>query len=149
PYIFNATIAENVSVFNTVPREKMMTVLQAVNLWDKVNALHDGIDTLIGEGGEMMSGGEMRRIELARLLLMQPDFVVLDEPVAGLDRATEQLIQQTLDTYFTETTRLTIAHRQQTIAHANRRIYLQDGKIRSDDTQIQIDFKADPQDGDV
>ncbi|MGX0562631.1 ATP-binding cassette, subfamily C, bacterial CydD [Staphylococcus schleiferi] len=149
PYIFNATIAENVSVFNTVPREKIMTVLQAVNLWDKINALHDGIDTLIGEGGEMMSGGEMRRIELARLLLMQPDFVVLDEPVAGLDRATEQLIQQTLDAYFNETTRLTIAHRQQTIAHANRRIYLQDGKVRSDDTQIQIDFKADQQDGDV
>ncbi len=103
-----------------------------------VQRFHYGIETLIGEGGEMLSGGEMRRIELARLLLLEPDFVVLDEPVAGLDSTTEQVIQQTLDRYFQHATRLTIAHRQSTIQHATRRIYLADGTIQSDDDHIQL-----------
>lgn len=138
PYIFNATIAENVAVFNDVPTDKIIAALEAVQLMPVVERFQQGIDTLIGEGGEMLSGGEMRRIELARLLLLDPDFVVLDEPVAGLDSATEQVIQQTLDRHFQRTTRLTIAHRQSTIQHATRRIYLADGRIQSDDDKIQL-----------
>lgn len=138
PYIFNATIAENVAVFNDVPTEKITAALEAVQLMPVVQRFHYGIETLIGEGGEMLSGGEMRRIELARLLLLEPDFVVLDEPVAGLDSTTEQVIQQTLDRYFQHATRLTIAHRQSTIQHATRRIYLADGTIQSDDDHIQL-----------
>ncbi|EGQ3450279.1 ABC transporter ATP-binding protein/permease [Staphylococcus pseudintermedius] len=138
PYIFNATIADNVAVFNDVPTEKITAALEAVQLMPVVQRFHYGIETLIGEGGEMLSGGEMRRIELARLLLLEPDFVVLDEPVAGLDSTTEQVIQQTLDRYFQHATRLTIAHRQSTIQHATRRIYLADGTIQSDDDHIQL-----------
>lgn len=138
PYIFNATIAENVAVFNDVPAEKITAALEAVQLMPVVERFQHGIETLIGEGGEMLSGGEMRRIELARLLLLEPDFVVLDEPVAGLDSTTEQVIQQTLDRYFQHTTRLTIAHRQSTIQHATRRIFLADGTIQSDDDRIQL-----------
>ncbi|ARJ51225.1 ABC transporter ATP-binding protein/permease [Staphylococcus lutrae] len=143
PYIFNATIAENVAVFHEVTVEKVMSALEAVQLKPVVERLRNGIDTLIGEGGEMLSGGEMRRIELARLLVLEPDFVVLDEPVAGLDQATERVIQETLNRYFRHTTRLTIAHRQQTIAQATRRIFLDQGTIQADDHDIQIQLKRE------
>ncbi|REB90451.1 ABC transporter ATP-binding protein/permease, partial [Staphylococcus pseudintermedius] len=79
-----------------------------------------------------------RRIERARLLLVEPDFVVLDEPVAGLDRTTEQVNQQTLDRYYQHATRLTIAHRQSTNQHATRRSYVAAGRIRAEDDRMQL-----------
>ncbi|MBI5974004.1 ABC transporter ATP-binding protein/permease [Staphylococcus sp. H16/1A] len=138
PYIFNATIAENVAMFHKVEESEIQRVLSEVQLDHVVRQLERGIHTYIGEGGEMLSGGEMRRIELARLLIMKPEFLVLDEPFTGLDIDTEMIIQHVLSKHFKETTRLTIAHRQQTIRDATRRIYLQNGEIKSDDTQIDV-----------
>ncbi|WP_241965022.1 ATP-binding cassette domain-containing protein, partial [Staphylococcus xylosus] len=80
PYIFNATIAENITLFKETDELAIETVLKQVALSDKVAQLKKGIYTMIGEGGEMLSGGEMRRIELARVLLLNPDLIVLDEP---------------------------------------------------------------------
>ncbi|MEJ7422743.1 ATP-binding cassette domain-containing protein, partial [Staphylococcus haemolyticus] len=85
--------------------------------------LKDGIDTRIGEGGEMLSGGQMRRLELSRLLLMKPELVIFDEPATGLDIETERTIQAVLQDHFKESTMLIIAHRDTTINQAERRIY--------------------------
>lgn len=101
-------------------------------------SLRNGIHTLIGDGGETFSGGQMRRIELCRLLVMQPDLVVLDEPATGLDIETEQVIQSVLDDYFKDTTQLIIAHRDATIRKATRRLYMQDGCIIKDDQLISV-----------
>ena len=70
---------------------------------------------MIGEGGEMLSGGQMRRIELARILLLRPDLLIFDEPATGLDVKTEHIIQEVLLTSFRKTTMITIAHRAHTI----------------------------------
>ncbi|MDN6657370.1 MAG: ATP-binding cassette domain-containing protein, partial [Staphylococcus simulans] len=136
PYIFNATIKENVSMFEAVEDEKVIEVLAAVGLMEKINQLPQGIETYIGEGGEMLSGGQMRRIELSRVLLAQPELVVFDEPATGLDVWTERTIQEALNTYFKESTVIMIAHRESTIRMAQRRIYMEGGHMITDDQVI-------------
>ncbi|MEJ7455225.1 ABC transporter ATP-binding protein/permease [Staphylococcus warneri] len=138
PYIFTASIKENISMFNDIDDEVIVDVLEKVQLKEKVMSLRNGIHTLIGDGGETFSGGQMRRIELCRLLVMQPDLVVLDEPATGLDIETEQVIQSVLDDYFKDTTQLIIAHRDATIRKATRRLYMQDGCIIKDDQLISV-----------
>ncbi|TGR16378.1 ATP-binding cassette domain-containing protein, partial [Mesorhizobium sp. M8A.F.Ca.ET.197.01.1.1] len=102
-----------------------------VNLKHVVNALENGIDTWIGEGGEMLSGGQMRRIELSRLLLLQPDVLIFDEPATGLDVQTEHVIQSVINKKFENTTIITIAHRENTIKNADRRIKINEGSVES------------------
>ncbi|REH75284.1 ABC transporter ATP-binding protein/permease [Staphylococcus felis] len=143
PYIFNATIAENITMFHDIDETIIYKALEEVRLMHLIDQLKNGIDTYIGEGGEALSGGEMRRLELARLLIMNPDFLVLDEPFTGLDMETEMVIQDTLTTHFIDTTRLTVAHRQQTIQNATRRIYLKEGRIDADDTKISVDLRPE------
>lgn len=138
PYIFTASIKDNIAMFSDVKDEIIIDVLEKVKLKDKVMSLRNGIHTMIGDGGETFSGGQMRRIELCRLLVMQPDLVVLDEPASGLDIETEQVIQSVLDDYFKETTQLIIAHRDSTIRKATRRLYIQDGYIIKDDQLISV-----------
>ncbi|REI06825.1 ABC transporter ATP-binding protein/permease [Staphylococcus felis] len=143
PYIFNGTIAENITMFHDIDEIIIYKALEKVRLMHLIDQLKNGIDTYIGEGGEALSGGEMRRLELARLLIMNPDFLVLDEPFTGLDMETEMVIQDTLTTHFIDTTRLTVAHRQQTIQNATRRIYLKEGRIDADDTKISVDLRPE------
>ncbi|MFO3702820.1 ABC transporter ATP-binding protein/permease [Staphylococcus felis] len=143
PYIFNATIVENITMFHDIDETIIYKALEEVRLMHLIDQLKNGIDTYIGEGGEALSGGEMRRLELARLLIMNPDFLVLDEPFTGLDTETETVIQDTLTTHFIDTTRLTVAHRQQTIQNATRRIYLKEGRIDADDTKISVDLRPE------
>ena len=138
PYIFNASIRDNVTMFQAVPDADIMKVIAAVGLTDKINALPQGLDTAIGEGGEMLSGGQMRRIELSRVLLDRPEVVVFDEPATGLDVWTERVIQTALKDYFGERTVIMIAHRQSTIRSADRRIYMEQGRITADDQVISI-----------
>ncbi|CAL27244.1 ABC transporter ATP-binding protein/permease [Staphylococcus carnosus] len=141
PYIFNASIRENVTMFKEVPDAEVMKVIEAVGLTDKIKSLPDGLDTAIGEGGEMLSGGQMRRIELSRVLLDRPEVVVFDEPATGLDVWTERIIQTALKEYFDTRTVIMIAHRQSTIRAADRRIYMKQGRIETDDQDISIGMR--------
>ncbi|MDN8807010.1 ATP-binding cassette domain-containing protein, partial [Staphylococcus aureus] len=77
------SIRDNMTMFQKIEKDKILEALYDVNLKHVVNALENGIDTWIGEGGEMLSGGQMRRIELSRLLLLQPDVLIFDEPATG------------------------------------------------------------------
>ena len=101
-------------------------------------SLKNGIHTQIGEGGEMLSGGQMRRIELCRLLLMNPELVIFDEPAIGLDIETERTIQNVIQNHFRDTTMIIIAHRDSTINKAKRRIYLENGRLIKDDMTISV-----------
>ena len=139
PYIFTDTIKNNIAMYDyEISDEDIIQVLDEVGLKDKVLTLKDGIDTRIGEGGEMLSGGQMRRLELSRLLLMKPELVIFDEPATGLDIETERTIQAVLQDHFKETTMLIIAHRDTTINQAERRIYLENGQLIKDDTTISV-----------
>lgn len=131
PYIFGSSIKNNIAMFREYNDGVILKVLEDVGLKQKVSALKDGVHTVIGEGGEMLSGGQMRRIELARILLLNPDLLIFDEPATGLDVKTEQIIQDVLMTAFSNTTMITIAHRAHTIRNANKRIDLKNGYIDS------------------
>lgn len=139
PYIFTDTIKNNIAMYDhEISDEDIIQVLDEVGLKDKVLTLKDGIHTRIGEGGEMLSGGQMRRLELSRLLLMKPELVIFDEPATGLDIETERTIQAVLQDHFKETTMLIIAHRDTTINQAERRIYLENGQLIKDDATISV-----------
>lgn len=131
PYIFNASIRDNMTMFQKIEEDKILEALDDVNLKQVVNALENGIDTWIGEGGEMLSGGQMRRIELSRLLLLQPDVLIFDEPATGLDVQTEHVIQSVINSKFENTTIITIAHRENTIKNADRRIEINEGSVEA------------------
>ncbi|BBA23332.1 TPA: ABC transporter ATP-binding protein/permease [Staphylococcus aureus] len=140
PYIFSASIKENITMFKDIENNTVEEVLDEVGLLDKVQSFTQGINTIIGEGGEMLSGGQMRRIELCRLLVMKPDLVIFDEPATGLDIQTEHMIQNVLFQHFKDTTMIVIAHRDNTIRHLQRRLYLENGRLIADDRNISVNI---------
>ncbi|HDF6354612.1 TPA: ABC transporter ATP-binding protein/permease [Staphylococcus aureus] len=140
PYIFNASIKENITMFKDIENNTVEEVLDEVGLLDKVQSFTQGINTIIGEGGEMLSGGQMRRIELCRLLVMKPDLVIFDEPATGLDIQTEHMIQNVLFQHFKDTTMIVIAHRDNTIRHLQRRLYIENGRLIADDRNISVNI---------
>ncbi|HDP3118980.1 TPA: ABC transporter ATP-binding protein/permease [Staphylococcus aureus] len=140
PYIFSASIKENITMFKDIENNTIEEVLDEVGLLDKVQSFTKGINTIIGEGGEMLSGGQMRRIELCRLLVMKPDLVIFDEPATGLDIQTEHMIQNVLFQHFKDTTMIVIAHRDNTIRHLQRRLYIESGRLIADDRNISVNI---------
>ncbi len=140
PYIFSASIKENITMFKYIENNTIEEVLDEVGLLDKVQSFTKGINTIIGEGGEMLSGGQMRRIELCRLLVMKPDLVIFDEPATGLDIQTEHMIQNVLFQHFKDTTMIVIAHRDNTIRHLQRRLYIENGRLIVDDRNISVNI---------
>ncbi|MFK3421874.1 ABC transporter ATP-binding protein/permease [Staphylococcus aureus] len=140
PYIFSASIKENITMFKYIENNTIEEVLDEVGLLDKVQSFTKGINTIIGEGGEMLSGGQMRRIELCRLLVMKPDLVIFDEPATGLDIQTEHMIQNVLFQHFKDTTMIVIAHRDNTIRHLQRRLYIENGRLIADDRNISVNI---------
>lgn len=133
PYIFSASLYENVTMFQNYDENRVDEVLTEVGLFEKVKQLSKGMHTMIGDGYEMLSGGEMRRIELARLLLLDPDVVIFDEPTTGLDIETEQLIVQTVNQFAHQKTILTIAHRKEVLRYATDYIEIHNGTVQSYD----------------
>ncbi|HFG0362890.1 TPA: ABC transporter ATP-binding protein/permease [Staphylococcus aureus] len=140
PYIFSASIKENITMFKDIENNIVEEVLDEVGLLDKVQSFTKGINTIIGEGGEMLSGGQMRRIELCRLLVMKPDLVIFDEPATGLDIQTEHMTQNVLFQHFKDTTMIVIAHRDNTIRHLQRRLYIENGRLIADDRNISVNI---------
>ncbi|HFL7890188.1 TPA: ABC transporter ATP-binding protein/permease [Staphylococcus aureus] len=140
PYIFSASIKENITMFKDIENNTIEEVLDEVGLLDKVQSFTKGINTIIGEGGEMLSGGQMRRIELCRLLVMKPDLVIFDEPATGLDIQTEHMIQNVLFQHSKDTTMIVIAHRDNTIRHLQRRLYIENGRLIADDRNISVNI---------
>ncbi|HGO3551649.1 TPA: ABC transporter ATP-binding protein/permease [Staphylococcus aureus] len=140
PYIFSASIKENITMFKDIENKTVEEVLDEVGLLDKVQSFTKGINTIIGEGGGMLSGGQMRRIELCRLLVMKPDLVIFDEPATGLDIQTEHMIQNVLFQHFKDTTMIVIAHRDNTIRHLQRRLYIENGRLIADDRNISVNI---------
>ncbi|GBZ03082.1 TPA: ABC transporter ATP-binding protein/permease [Staphylococcus aureus] len=140
PYIFSASIKENITMFKDIENNTVEEVLDEVGLLDKVQSFTKGINTIIGEGGEMLSGGQMRRIELCRLLVMKPDLVIFDEPATGLDIQTEHMIQNVLFQHFKSTTMIVIAHRDNTIRHLQQRLYIEKGRLIADDRNISVNI---------
>jgi ATP-binding cassette subfamily B protein len=106
-----------------------VAALEAAQIWPLVSGLADGLDTLVGERGYRLSGGEKQRLAIARLLLKAPRFVVLDEATAHLDSESEAAVQRALATALHGRTSLVIAHRLSTVRDADQILVLDEGRI--------------------
>lgn len=112
--------------------------LRAARVWDLVDRLPSGLDTIVGDRGHRLSGGEKQRIAIARLLLKGPRLVVLDEATAHLDSESEVAVQRALDTALEGRTALVIAHRLSTVRHADVILVLDAGRIVESGTHAEL-----------
>ncbi len=109
--------------------DELEQACRAAHIWDLVSALPDGLDTMVGDRGYRLSGGEKQRLAIARLLLKAPRIVVLDEATAHLDSESEAAVQRALATALEGRTSLVIAHRLSTVRHADEILVVDDGRI--------------------
>jgi len=102
---------------------------KSARIWDFIQSLPNGLDTVVGERGHRLSGGEKQRLAIARLLLKQPSLVILDEATAHLDSENEAMVQAALKEALVGRTSIVIAHRLSTIAHADQILVIDNGEI--------------------
>jgi len=129
--LFNDTLAHNIaygSKRDATPDEIRAACI-AAHAWDFIQAMPDGMDTLIGENGMRLSGGQRQRIAIARAILKNAPILILDEATSALDNESERHVQAALDTLMQNRTTLVIAHRLSTIERANRIVVLEGGRI--------------------
>jgi ATP-binding cassette subfamily B protein len=130
PHLFHETIASNLRYAKpTATDDELVDACRAARIHDLIDSLPAGYDTMVGERGYRMSGGEKQRLAIARVLLKNPPIVILDEATAHLDSETEVLIQQALLEALEGRTSLVIAHRLSTIRAADQILVVTDGRI--------------------
>ena len=130
PFLYNMTIKENICYGIKKPSLKDIdSVMNQSQISDFVNKLPQGIDTVVGERGQMLSGGERQRITIARTLMRKPKIIIFDEATSSVDNITEQYIQRALFNISKGRTSIIIAHRLSTIRHCDKLYVLKDGKI--------------------
>ncbi|MEU1881792.1 ABC transporter ATP-binding protein [Streptosporangium sp. NPDC020072] len=129
-HLFHDTIGANLSYARPDATEKeIWEALRAAQIADLVEALPEGLETVVGDRGYRLSGGEKQRLALARLLLKAPRVVVLDEATAHLDSESEAAVQRALKTALAGRTSLVIAHRLSTVREADQILVVQDGRV--------------------
>ena len=130
PFLFSGTIADNIRYARPeATDEEVATVAQQIGSGDWLEALPDGLQTLVGEEGKALSMGQRQLVALARVLLQDPSIIILDEATASVDPLTEAQIQEGLDIVLKDRTAIIIAHRLSTIRYADRIIVLSRGRI--------------------
>lgn len=131
PYLYAGTLAENIAIgeLRQATPEEIFETAQAAGLEELIATLPKGIDTVIGEGGRGLSGGEKQRVALARAFLKRPNVIVFDEPTTGLDVKTERLLQQAIEQLGQAATVITVAHRLHTIERSDQIVVLDGGRI--------------------
>ncbi len=130
-HLFHDTIRANLAYARPgATEQELIDACQAAQIWDLISVLPDGLDTIVGDRGYRLSGGEKQRVALARLLLKAPAVVVLDEATAHLDSESEAAVQRALATALAGRTSLVIAHRLSTIREADQILVIDDGQVR-------------------
>ncbi|MEZ7822396.1 MAG: ATP-binding cassette domain-containing protein, partial [Candidatus Nanopelagicales bacterium] len=138
-HLFHDTIGAN--LLYARPDATAKQVEQAcvdAQIWTMITALPDGLDTVVGDRGYRLSGGEKQRIALARLLLKSPRVVILDEATAHLDSESERAVHQALDSALSGRTSVVIAHRLSTIREADQILVVVDGAIVQRGTHTEL-----------
>nr|WP_233167323.1 thiol reductant ABC exporter subunit CydD [Paenibacillus roseus] len=131
PYIFAGTFADNIAIGagRAVSRDDVVQAAAAAGLAAVASELEHGYDTLVGEGGRGLSGGEKQRLALARAFLKRPAVILFDEPTVGLDLQTERVLQQSIALLASKATMITVAHRLYTIRNADNIMFMGDGTL--------------------
>ena len=130
-HLFHDTITANLRYAKSdASLDEMKAACQAAQIWDLISSLPNGLETMVGERGHRLSGGEKQRLAIARLLLKSPSIVILDEATAHLDSENEELVQTALASALQGRTSIVIAHRLSTVMSADQIIVLENGLIR-------------------
>ena len=138
-YLFHDTIRNNILFGNPAASgEEIIAAAKAACCHDFIMALPDGYDTVIGEGGSTLSGGEKQRISIARAMLKDAPIVVLDEATASVDPENEHLIQQAISNLTHGKTIIVIAHRLATIENADQILVIDEGKVTQKGTHKEL-----------
>lgn len=139
PYLFHDTIAANLRLARpNASLEELEAAARAAHLDEFIHALPQGYETIIGEEGARLSGGEAQRLALARAFLKDAPILILDEPTSSLDPQTETLLQESTRRLMQGRTVITIAHRLNTVARADHIVVLQAGRIVETGTHRQL-----------
>lgn len=129
PYLFDTTVAENIRLAKPDATDKeVMTAARAAHAHEFIKALPEGYNTRIGERGARLSGGQAQRVALARAFLKDSPLVLLDEATANLDPEIEALVQAAMDDLFKGRTVIVVAHRLNTVAHADQIVVMDGGR---------------------
>lgn len=139
PHLFHDTIRANLRYARPDATDAdIAEALRSAQLWELVSSLPDGLDTVVGERGYRMSGGEKQRLAIARLLLKDPAIVILDEATSHLDTESELAIQRALEEALRGRTAIVIAHRLSTVVGADRILVVDGGRIVESGTHAEL-----------
>ena len=139
PHLFHETIGDNLRYADPgATPDQLIVAAKAARIHETIAALPDGYDTVVGERGYRLSGGEKQRLAIARLLLKNPTIMILDEATSHLDNDNEAHIQEALENALEGRTALVIAHRLSTIRSADRIAFLEDGRIAEIGTHDEL-----------
>jgi len=139
PLLFSGTVRENIRYGRLdATEEDIITAARDANALDFIEKLEHGLDTLVGEGGALLSVGQKQLISIARALVANPRIIILDEATSSVDTETEMLIQGAITRLLAGRTSIVIAHRLSTIRQADRIILLDKGKIIEDGNHASL-----------
>jgi subfamily B ATP-binding cassette protein MsbA len=129
--LFNDTIAANIAYGAKAgaSRDEIIAAARAAHAWEFIQALPEGLNTLVGENGVNLSGGQRQRLAIARTLLKNAPILILDEATSALDSESERQVQSGLEALMQGRTTLVIAHRLSTIEKADRIVVLEQGRV--------------------
>ena len=138
-YLFHDTIRRNLTYARAdATEEELVAAAKAANIYDFIQQLPNGFDTVVGERGYRLSGGEKQRLAIARVVLKDPRVLILDEATSHLDSTNESLIQQALEPLMADRTSLVIAHRLSTILAADKILVMEDGRLVEQGTHDEL-----------
>ena len=143
PFLFEGTVVDNIGYGKPdATRQEIIAAAKAANAHDFIVKFPDGYDTMVGERGTRVSGGERQRISIARAILKNPRILILDEATSSVDTETESRIQEALGRLIQGRTVFAIAHRLSTLKHSNRLVVLKEGQIDEIGTHEELIAKG-------
>lgn len=137
--LFSGTVRENITYgLENVPDSRLKEIVAAANLTDVLDALPQGIETMIGEHGAKLSGGQRQRVAIARALIRDPRIIILDEATSALDVVSERLVQEAIERLIAGRTTLIVAHRLSTIRQSDKINVMRQGKVVEQGTHTEL-----------
>ena len=136
--LFSGSIKDNITYGMDVSNEKLDEIIDAACLKEVIERLPDGINTNVGEHGDMLSGGQKQRISIARALIRNPKVIILDEATSALDNKSEIHVQKAMKNLMKNRTTFMVAHRLSTIKDAQKIVLINGGNIREQGTYEEL-----------